>query len=170
MKHWQVGMIICLCTISMVGCSKEVIKKEVKLYNMKSNKEGNIRAKSQGKGLNGQFLTEMKRSFEDQHLLLTNEAYTVDTRGNINYSYLINGDPENYITMYVFTSEQERMTRIEHLYGNNSVVETPATLTEIYSLEGTSLVYTSAGKEKGRYDQEVRQVFNTLLNRVDKVQ
>lgn len=162
-------MLVCLFTISMAGCSKEIIKKEVKLYNMESYKDGNIRAKSQGKGLNGQFLSEMKKSFEGQHILLTNEAYTVDTRGNINYTYLINSDPANYITMYVFKSEQERMSRIEHLYGNNSVVETPATRTEIYSLEGTSLVYTSAGKDKGRYDEEVKQVFNSLLNRVDKV-
>ncbi|MGF7050493.1 hypothetical protein J2T13_005042 [Paenibacillus sp. DS2015] len=170
MRHWQGSMIVCLLIISTVGCSKEVIKKEVKIYNMESNKEGNIRAKSQGKGLNGPFLNEMKRSFEEQHILLTHEAYTVDPNGNIQYVYLINGNPENYISMYVFKNEQERMMRMEHLYGNNSVVATPTTRTEIYSLEGTALVYTSAGKDKGRYDEEVSHIFSTLLNRVNKVE
>ncbi|GAB6989003.1 hypothetical protein [Paenibacillus pini] len=168
MKKQVAGILACALLAATVGCSKHnVINKETKLYNMQSFDEGNIRAKSQGKGLNGKFLNELQLTFGSLHIPLTHQMYSEDGRGNISYMYMINGNPAQYISLHVFTNEQERVNRIHNWYGDQNVIDTQNSRTVIYNHHRASLVYTSSGKEKGKYDEQVKQVFNSLLDRLD---
>lgn len=156
-----------LVTAAMAGCdSHEVVKKETKLYNMQSYSEGNLRAQSQGKGLNGKFLKEMQIQFGHEGVPLTHEMYAEDGRGNISYMYMIAGNPLQYITLHVFSNEAERIERIHNWYGDQKLIDTPRSRTVIYNYSTASLIYTSSGKEKGKYDPEVKKVFNSLIDRM----
>lgn len=169
MKKRVAGFLACaLLLTATVGCNThEVVKKETKLYNMNSYSEGNFRAQSQGKGLNGKFLNQLQLSFGEQRVPLTHEMYAEDGRGNISYMYMIGGNPLQYITLHVFTNERERIERIHNWYGDQSMIDTPKSRTVIYNHDTASLIYTSSGKEKGKYDEEVKRVFNSLLDRMD---
>lgn len=169
MKRRIVAAVILLGMV-MTGCSDDQVQKEVGRYNMQTVQEGVLRAQSQGKGLNGRFLKQMRLAFARDHVNLTHEKYTEDGRGNISYQYLINSQPTQMITIHVFSSEQELMNRVPHWYGTLRVAETSTTLTEIYNKNNTSLIYTSMGKNKGKYSQKVKAIFSGILDRLDSGQ
>ncbi|MEC0373473.1 hypothetical protein P9847_06640 [Paenibacillus chibensis] len=161
-------LLACVLLIAAVGCdTHNVIKKETKLYNFDSYSEGNIRAQSQGKGLNGQLLNELQLTFGAKKIPLTHEMYAEDGRGNISYMFYIRGNPQQYINLHVFTDEQERIKRIHNWYGDQNRIDSQNMHTVIYSHNRASLIYTSSGKDKGIYDKQVHEVFNSLLNRMD---
>ncbi|MCJ8010697.1 hypothetical protein MUG84_02930 [Paenibacillus sp. KQZ6P-2] len=161
-------LLACVLLIAAVGCNKHtVIKKETKLYNFDSYSEGNIRAQSQGKGLNGQLLNELKLAFEAKNIPLTHETYAEDGRGNISYMFHIRGNPQQYINLHVFTDEQERIKRIHNWYGDQHQIDTQNMHTVIYSHNRASLIYTSSGKDKGIYDKQVHEIFNSLISRMN---
>jgi len=169
MKRRIAGLLAAAMTLGMImmGCSEDQVQKEAGRYSMQSSQEGVLRAQSQGKGLNGRFLKQMRLAFAREHVNLTHERYSEDTRGNISYQYLIEGEPTQLITIHVFSSENELLNRVPKWYGTNQVSETSTTLTEIYNKNNASLVYTSIGKDKGKYSQQVRALFTDLLNRLD---
>ncbi|BFH63772.1 hypothetical protein [Paenibacillus azoreducens] len=160
-------LLACVLLAATAGCNKHtVIKKETKLYNFDSYSEGNIRAKSQGKGLNGQLINEMKQIFRDKKIPLTHETYAEDGRGNISYIFYLKGNPRQYITLHVFSSKEERIARIRNWYGGEHRIDTPKSRTTIYSHSRASLIYTSSGKDKGIYEKQVHEVFNSLIGRM----
>jgi len=156
--------------VGMTGCSNEQVQKEAGRYNMQSYQDGVLRAQSQGKGLNGRFLKQMRLAFAREHVILTHERYAEDGRGNISYQYLIEGQPTQMITIHVFSSEHELYKRVPNWYGANQVAETKTTLTEIYNKNNTSFIYTSMGKDKGKYSQKIKALCTQLLNRLENTQ
>lgn len=169
MKRHLIGWAAAATTVTVLlaGCSHEVLDKEAKKYNMQSYQDGVLRAQSQGKGLNGRFLKQMRLAFARQHIHLTHESFAEDGRGNISYQYLIESEPTQMITLHVFTSEEELLNRIPSWYGRSQVAETATTKTEIYNNHNASLVYTSMGNDKGKYSRQVEALFAGLLERLD---
>ncbi|WP_307587323.1 hypothetical protein [Paenibacillus wynnii] len=169
MKRRIAGLLAAAITLGlmMTGCSNEQMQKEAGRYNMQSYQDGVLRAQSQGKGLNGRFLKQIRLAFAREQVNLTHERYSEDARGNISYQYLINSEPTQLITIHVFSSEYELLNRVPHWYGNNRVAETSTTLTEIYNKHNATLVYTSMGKNKGKYSEKVKVLFTRILDRLD---
>ncbi|KGE17379.1 hypothetical protein [Paenibacillus wynnii] len=169
MKHRIAGLLAAAITLGLMltGCSNEQIEKEAGRYNMQTVQDGVLRAQSQGKGLNGRFLKQMRLAFAREQVNLTHERYSEDARGNISYQYLINSQPTQLITIHVFSSELELLNRVPHWYGTNQVAETSTTLTEIYNKNNASLVYTSMGENKGKYSEKIKILFTRILDRLD---
>ncbi|OBZ18254.1 hypothetical protein A8L34_01305 [Bacillus sp. FJAT-27264] len=167
-RQWlQVLAVAFVLTAVLAGCSGHQIRKEADKYSMKAYEDGVLRAQSQGKGLNGRFLGEMRRSFAGEGIKLTHEMFAEDSRGNVSYQYLIAGQPSQNITLHVFSNLDERKERIHEWYGSSDISVTPTTKTEIYSKYNASLVYTSMGKEKARYSKKIKSLFTGLLERLN---
>ncbi|MFF2014912.1 hypothetical protein [Paenibacillus sp. NPDC058177] len=167
-RQWlQVLAVAFVLTAVLVGCSGHQIRKEADKYSMKAYEDGVLRAQSQGKGLNGRFLGEMRRSFAGEGIKLTHEMFAEDSRGNVSYQYLIAGQPSQNITLHVFSNLDERKERIPEWYGSSDISVTPTTKTEIYSKYNASLVYTSMGKEKAKYSKKIKSLFTGLLERLN---
>ncbi|MEK4328167.1 hypothetical protein MKX70_20270 [Paenibacillus sp. FSL R7-0312] len=147
----------------LAGCSGEQDKKEAGSYTTQAYQDGTMLALSQGKGLDGRFRKEMHQAFAREQIKLTDEKFTEDNSGNTSYQYLINSQPAQNITLHVFSSKPERVSRIANWYGGLQVSETSGARTEIYNKDNTSLVYTSMGKEKGKYSKKVKSLFTGLL-------
>ncbi|MEK3699396.1 hypothetical protein NYE33_20700 [Paenibacillus sp. FSL R10-2199] len=165
MKRRLAGMLAAVLTAGtlLAGCSGEQNKKEAGSYTMQAYQDGSMLAYSQGKGLDGRFRKAMRRGFAIEQLALTDEKFTEDNRGNTSYQYLINNQPAQNITLHVFTSRPERVSRITDWYGGIELAETSGARTEVYNKDNTSLVYTSMGKEKGKYSKKVKDLFSGLL-------
>ncbi|KHL93429.1 hypothetical protein QW71_23625 [Paenibacillus sp. IHB B 3415] len=165
MKRRLAGMLAAVLTAGtlLAGCSAEQNKKEAGSYTMQAYQDGTMLAYSQGKGLDGRFRKAMRRAFANEQLALTDEKFTEDNRGNTSYQYLINNQPAQNITLHVFTSRPERVSRITDWYGGMQLAETSGARTEVYNKDNTSLVYTSMGKEKGKYSKKVKDLFSGLL-------
>jgi hypothetical protein len=165
MKRRIAGMLAAVLTAGtlLAGCSGEQNRKEARSYTMQAYQDGSMLAYSQGKGLDGRFRKEMRRAFANEQLALTDEKFTEDNRGNTSYQYLINNQPAQNITLHVFTSRPERVSRITDWYGGMQLAETSGARTEVYNKDNTSLVYTSMGKEKGKYSKKVKDLFSGLL-------
>jgi len=160
-------LLACVLLAVTVGCDEHtVIKKEVKLYNFDSYSEGNIRAQTNGSGLNGQLLNQLQLAFGEKNIPLTHHTHAEDGRGNISYQYFIRGNPQQYVKLHVFTDEKERIKRIENWYGDQTRVETPTSRTLIYGRNRVALIYTSSGKNKGQYETQVHEIFNSLMDRM----
>lgn len=135
-------------------------------YTSKAYQDGVMLAHSLGKGLDGRFREQMHRGFAGERLKLTNEQFAEDSRGNTSYQYLINSEPDHNVIVHVFISQSELKNKIQDWYGG-SLVETSTTRTEILSKDNTSLVYTSMGKEKGKYSKKVKAMFTGLLEHLN---
>jgi hypothetical protein len=165
---WLVGAVL-MGTLIISGCSSEEVQPEAGKYNIQALPDGVLRAQSQGKGVDVQVLRDMRQSFARENMLLTHERYAEDARGNVSYQYLINNQPSQQITLHVFSSEQELINRVPHWYRGNQVV-TSTNRTEVYNNHNTSLVYTSMGKEKGKYSPQIKVLFTSILRRLDMQQ
>lgn len=163
------SLLVALITLGMVlaGCSQEQVQKEAGRYKLQSYQDGVVLAQSQGKGLNGRFINEMRHSFAREKIKLTHDMFAEDSRGNISYQFLINSKPSQTITLHVFSSPQMLLKKMPSWYGNEQIAETRTTKTEIYTKDKASLVYTSMGKEKGKYSQKVKALFTNLFERMD---
>lgn len=133
---------------------------------MQAYQDGTMLAYSQGKGLDGRFRKEMHQVFAKEHIALTDEKFAEDNRGNTSYQYLMNSQPAQRVTLHVFSSRPERVNRITDWYGGTQLSVTAGARTEVYNKGNTSLVYTSMGKEKGKYSRKVKQLFNHLLEQL----
>lgn len=151
----------------LVGCNQEQVQKEAGRYKLQSYQDGVMLAQSQGKGLNGRFINEMRHSFAREKIKLTHDMFAEDRSGNISYQFLINSKPSQTIMLHVFSSPQMLLKKMPSWYGNEQVAETKTTKTEIYTKDNASLVYTSMGKEKGKYSQKVKAIFTNLFDRMN---
>jgi len=171
MKRY-LGWLICaglMGTIIITGCSSDEVQPEAGKYNIQSLPDGVLRAQSQGKGVDVQILRNMRQAFARENIMLTHEKYAEDARGNVSYQYLINNQSSQQVTLHVFSSEQELINRVPHWYRGNRVV-TSTNQTEVYNSHNTSLVYTSMGKEKGKYSPQIKALFTSILRRLDMQQ
>lgn len=165
MKRRLAGMLAAVLTAGtlVAGCSGEQDQTEAGSYTMQAYQDGTMLAYSQGKGLDGRFRKAMRQAFANEQLALTDEKFTEDNRGNTSYQYLINNQPAQNITLHVFTSRPERISRITDWYGGMQLAVTSGARTEVYNKDNTSLVYTSMGKEKGKYSKKVKDLFTGIL-------
>lgn len=165
MKRRLAGMLAAALAAGMLfaGCSGEQKEAEDGSYTMQAYQDGTMLAYSQGKGLNGRFRKELRQACAREQMALTDEKFTEDNHGNTSYQYLINSQPAQNITLHVFSSRPERVSRITDWYGSGQLAETSGARTEIYNKDNTSLVYTSMGKEKGKYSKKVKNLFKEML-------
>ncbi|WP_340401538.1 hypothetical protein [Paenibacillus sp. FSL H8-0079] len=70
---------------SLVACSASSIEQERKVYTREATNEGNVRAQSQGHGLNGALVNEISKSFEAKGIQLMNNMSADDDHGGISY-------------------------------------------------------------------------------------
>ncbi|CAM2887265.1 hypothetical protein PASE110613_06025 [Paenibacillus sediminis] len=166
MRHGIKLFILISIVISVVGCA-QMVKTEADKYNMKANREGNLRAQTQGKGLNGHILQEMKRLFAERNIELTNEMYAEGRGGEISYMYFLNGNPQEFVTLHIYKSPKQRMKRIKELYGKQNVITTSTSKIIIYSYDKNALVYSSIGSRRGANTIAVKDVFSELVRRLD---
>ena len=165
MKRGLAGVLAAVLTAGtlLAGCSGKPEEKEAESYTMQAYQDGTMLAYSQGKGLDGRFRKELRQAFAREQIALTDEKFAEDNHGNTSYQYLINSQPAQNITLHVFASRPERVSRITDWYGGMQVAETSGARTEIYNKDNTSLVYTSMGKEKGKYSKKVKSLFTGIL-------
>ncbi|WNS44928.1 hypothetical protein [Paenibacillus sp. MMS20-IR301] len=165
MLHRYRGMLAAILAAGalLAGCSGQREAQDAGNYTTHSYQDGTLLAYSQGKGLDGRFRKELRQDFAGQQLALTDEKFTEDNHGNTSYQYLINSQPAQNITLHVFSSRPERVSRITDWYGGQPLTETSGARTEIYNKDNTSLIYTSMGKEKGKYSEKIKKLFTNLL-------
>lgn len=73
-----VSIVVVLCTISVVACSASNVEQERKIYTRQATDEGNVRAKSQGHGLNGPLIQELDEAFVAKGIKLMNNMSADD--------------------------------------------------------------------------------------------
>ena len=110
MNYRRIVTVLLLCSILAisVGCSRQIARDEMRLYNMRAYEEGSREARISGRGLNGKFLEDLQASFNQVGMPLTNETYAEDNVGNITYQYRINYDASQFITVYVYQDQAGR--------------------------------------------------------------
>ncbi|ANA83085.1 hypothetical protein C7121_17695 [Paenibacillus glucanolyticus] len=166
MNYRGIAAAVLLCSILAisVGCSKQVAKDEMRLYNMKAYEEGSREARISGRGMNGKFLEELQASFSKVKMPLTNETYAEDEIGNITYQYRINYDASQFITVYVYQDQAAREKGIKEIFG---VTEGDANVAGGHNLiisdKETSIVYTSTGDKTDNYYSQVKKIAPALL-------
>ncbi|GAB6931409.1 hypothetical protein JCM10914A_53920 [Paenibacillus sp. JCM 10914] len=163
--RWAVSiMMISAILVASTGCSKQVAKDEMRLYNMKAYEEGAREARNSGRGLNGKFLENLQQSFRDADIRLTNESYTEDNIGNITYQYRINYDASQFITVFVYQDQGYREQGMKEIYG---VTEGDANSAGghnlIISHGETAIVYSSTGDKTDNYYDQVKKIVPELL-------
>ncbi|MNX27313.1 hypothetical protein D3C86_573980 [compost metagenome] len=167
---------IIICTLFAIvlltasGCSEKarnIAQSENDRYNMTSYQTGNLRAKSEGHGLNSGFLKQMKDEFRRQGLTLTHETYAEGADGHISYSYFIHGHPGHYIIAHAFSSEHQRVKEMREMYsqleGQGNSHRRASNAAVIHARSNTALVYASQGQKKGPYTSKVERIFHLLL-------
>ncbi|USB32003.1 hypothetical protein [Paenibacillus sp. YPG26] len=170
MRSIPICILLALIWLTTTGCSqqaKNIAQTENSRYNMTSYQTGNLRAKSEGRGLNSSFIKRLKDEFGRQGLMLTNESYAEGPNGHISYSYLIQGYPGHYIIAHAFSSEQQRMKEMSEMYshldGEGSIHRTASNAAVVHARANTALVYASQGQKEGPYTREVERIFRVLL-------
>ncbi|MCM3175382.1 MULTISPECIES: hypothetical protein [Paenibacillus] len=154
----------------LAGCSSSSTSQEVKIYSGQATNEGNIRAKSQGHGLNGAFIQELDRAFNEKGIKLMNNMSADDGEGGITYMYLLNGSGRHVVKVHIFADDHTRTLRMQEMYGNaedQAVVQNVLGKTTIRSKGYVAMVYTASGGQKDVYEDEVLQVFDHMLNKLD---
>ncbi|SMF82073.1 hypothetical protein SAMN05661091_2103 [Paenibacillus uliginis N3/975] len=167
-NRWAIGLLSFSLLAVIMGCTRDAAKEEMKKYNMQAYQEGNKEAKTEGSGLNGQLLNTMKDLFKDHNIRLTNDTYAEDDAGNMSYLYRMNDDSSQLITVHIFTDEQARINGIKELYGAGGLNETGTMDNMIFTQREAALVYTSAGKKKDQYTEQVKKVAADVLNQLPR--
>ncbi|MFE0554560.1 hypothetical protein ACFW1P_01320 [Paenibacillus sp. NPDC058910] len=166
MNYRRIVTALLLCSILAisVGCSRQVARDEARLYNMRAYEEGSREARISGRGMNGKFLADLKASFKQVGMPLTNETYAEDNVGNITYQYRINYDASQFITVYVYQDQAAREKGIKEIFG---VTEGDANAAGGHNLimsdKETSIVYTSTGDKTDNYYDQVKKIAPSLL-------
>ncbi len=152
----------------IMGCTRNTAREEMRRYNMQAYQEGNQKARSDGRGLNGQILETMQGLFKEMNILLTNETYVKDPAGNLSYQYLMNNDSNQLITLHIFADEQARVNGMNKMYGIGVLSETDKMDNMIIAYKGAALVYTSAGVKRNQYSEQVKQVALKVLKHIPR--
>lgn len=164
------GVMIVLCLGSLIACSNESVQQERKVYSGQATEEGNMRAKSQGHGLNGPLIQELDKAFAAKDIKLMNNMSADDGEGGISYMYLLNGSGRHIVKVHIFGDPDTRTARMKEMYGisdEQAVIENALGQTTIRSKGYVSLVYTASGGEKDIYEEKVTQVFQHVLNQLN---
>ncbi|MGF9695650.1 hypothetical protein [Paenibacillus sp. MABNR03] len=164
------GCMIVLCIGLLVACSTEAAQQERKVYSGQATKEGNMRAQSQGHGLNGPLIRELDKAFAARDIKLMNNMSADDGEGGISYMYLLNGSGRHIVKVHIFSDVDTRAARMKEMYGNSgdqAVIENVLGKTAIRSKGYVSLVYTASGGEKDIYEGQVSEVFHHVLNQLN---
>ncbi|WP_440118903.1 hypothetical protein [Paenibacillus sp. QZ-Y1] len=168
-KWALVSGFIILAAWSLVACSASSIEQERKVYTRQATDEGNVRAQSQGHGLNGTFIKELSKSFAAKDIQLMNNMSADDGEGGISYMYLLNGSGRHIVKVHIFSDARTRAARMKQMYNDDNdeaVLENVLGKTTIRSKAYVSLVYTASGGEKDDYEQDVMQVFQHVLEQL----
>lgn len=166
LKSLLLSMIVVLCAFSLVACSTSSVEQERKIYTRQATNEGNVRAKSQGHGLNGPLIQELDDAFAAKGIKLMNNMSADDGEGGISYVYLLNGSGRHIVKVHIFSDVGTRIARMNEMYGHDgdeAVMENVLGKTTIRSKDYVSLVYTASGGEKDDYEEDVMQVFQHVL-------
>lgn len=170
MIWWRVSLSLTLTLSLFTGCSsgtQKVAKDEMSKYSMESAREGNVRQLNSGTTLNGALLNLLQAECAKRKIRLTHETYAEGLDGSISYSYFINGDARHFLIVHVFPSEGDRMKRITEIYGTNH--DKPASVngaSVIAARYNTALVYASSGNKDGQYRDQMKTVFDHVLDRI----
>lgn len=169
MKRLTVGIAMIAVLSLCLGCSggtERMAKEELDKYSMKSYREGNERLKSQGTTLNSAFLSSLKETCARRGIKLTHETYSEGLDGNISYSYFINGDARHFLMVHVFPNKAERIRKMDEIYGlaSNGAGADDTGASVISSLDNTALVYASSGQKRNQFKDEMREVFEEVLD------
>ncbi|MDR6722233.1 hypothetical protein J2W91_000681 [Paenibacillus amylolyticus] len=166
----RTSLMLALSILLLVGCSSSSTSQEVKIYSGQATNEGNIRAQSQGHGLNGVFIQELDRAFNEKGIKLMNNMSADDGEGGITYMYLLNGSGRHVVKVHIFGDDHTRTLRMKEMYGNaedQAVLQNVLGKTSIRSKGYVSMVYTASGGQKDVYEDEVLQVFDHMLYKLD---
>ncbi|GGH18208.1 hypothetical protein [Paenibacillus segetis] len=171
---WLVLSLYTTIALSMtVACSsgmQRTVKQEVDKYNMKSYQSGNENQRIHGTTLNTTFLQSLKNDCEKRGIRLTHETYSEGLDGNISYSYFINGDARDFIMVHVYPSESDRIREIAEIYdsgdGKGEVSALSSDASVISARGNTALVYASSGQTKNQYRDDMKIIFENLLDRL----
>ncbi|OMF17411.1 hypothetical protein BK131_05460 [Paenibacillus amylolyticus] len=168
-KSVLVSVMLIASVWSLVACSASSIEQERKVYTREATNEGNIRAQSQGHGLNGALVNEISKSFEAKGIQLMNNMSADDDHGGISYMYLLNGSGRHIVKVHIFGNKAARVAGMKQMYsenGDEAVLENVLGRTTIRSKDYVSLVYTASGGEKDEYEPDVLQVFQHVLEQL----
>ncbi|WP_458126430.1 hypothetical protein [Paenibacillus sp. Z3-2] len=168
-KSVLVNGVLIMSVWALVACSASSIEQERKVYTREATDEGNMRAQSQGHGLNGALANEMSKSFEAKGIQLMNNMSADDDHGGISYMYLLNGSGRHIVKVHIFRDKAARVAGMKQMYSEHSdeaVLENVLGRTTIRSKDYVSLVYTASGGEKDEYEQDVMQVFQHVLEQL----
>jgi len=169
MKSILVSGVLITSVWSLVACSASSIEQERKVYTREATDEGNVRAQSQGHGLNGELVSEISKSFKAKGIQLMNNMSADDGHGGISYMYLLNGSGRHIVKVHIFSDAATRAASMKQMYSENrdeAVLENALGRTTIRSKGYVSLVYTASGGEKDKYEQDVMQVFQHVLGQL----
>ncbi|PQP80689.1 hypothetical protein C0Q44_25990 [Paenibacillus sp. PCH8] len=164
-----VGGVMIVVLWSLVACSASSLEQERKVYTREATDEGNMRAQSQGHGLNGALVSELREGFAARGIKLMNNMSADDGQGGISYMYLLNGSGRHIVKVHIFSDADTRAARMEEMYSERSdeaVLENALGRTTIRSKGYVSLVYSASGGEKDQYEQDVMQVFQQVLEQL----
>ncbi|CAI6033979.1 hypothetical protein PAECIP112173_00746 [Paenibacillus sp. JJ-100] len=166
-RNIVIGGLVVLSVTSLGACSAASVEQERKLYNGEATTEGNFRAKQQGHGLNGALVKELTTGLSDRGLKLMHNMFEEDGQGGVSYMFLLNGSARHIVKLHVYPDANVRSAQMENMYGEpqeNSVLENALSRTTIRSKGHVSLVYSSFGGEKDKYERDVLQVFEHVLH------
>jgi hypothetical protein len=162
------GLNVLLAALLLSGCgsgTQQIVKQELDRYNMKSYQEGSDRQLVRGTTLNGSLLNSLQAECANRGIRLTHETYAEALDGGISYNYFINGDARHFLILNVYPSEQERVREISEIYGPGTAKD------EAYLIETkgkVALVYASSGQKKSQYSDELKNVFQQVLQQINE--
>lgn len=170
-KWWIVALGTALSLSLTAGCgagAKQIARKEMDKYSMKSYKEGNFRQRSNGTTLNSAMLKELKSECLKRGIRLTHETYSEGFEGNLSYSYFINGDARHFVIVHIYPSEQERIREISEMYGLKGMRAASGQEASVISERGkAAMVYASSRLRDSTYMHDMKASFDQVLDRMN---
>lgn len=172
-RNARLGLFIIavLCLIVVIGgCrsgSNRIAKEELDRVQMRTYQKGNQRQSTQGKTLNKALLHDLTSESAKQGIRLTKETYAETADGTISYSYLINSDPRHFVMVYVYPSEEKRIQELAEIYGTGNIRVKSTNQPAVVVARGrTVFVYGSNGMRDKMYTEQMRNVFEGMLDRI----
>lgn len=169
LKKWC-GIALCtaLSLSIATGCgagAKQIARKEMDKYSMKSYKEGNLRQRSNGTTLNSAMLKALKSECSNRGIRLTHETYSEGFEGNLSYSYFINGDARHFVIVHIYPSEEDRIREISEMYGLKGMRTASGQEATVISERGkAAMVYASSRLKDSTYMHDIKAAFEQVLD------
>ncbi|GAA0134244.1 hypothetical protein YSY43_10840 [Paenibacillus sp. YSY-4.3] len=174
MNRRKAGLYVVMLILGIVvvtaGCrsgSNRIAKEELDRVQMRTYQKGNQRQATQGKTLNKALLHNLVNESAKHGIRLTKETYAETLDGTITYNYLIDSDPRHFVIVYVYPSEEKRIREMAEIYGTGNIRVKSANQPAVIATRGkTAFVYGSNGMMNHAYTENMRAVFEELLNRM----